>query len=59
VTHLALDLGLSSIKVQGIKVQGHWLSSAGHSQLATSNLLHEHELVGLVQTMRHWRPYLW
>jgi hypothetical protein len=40
VTHLALDLGLSSIKVQGIKVQGHWLSSAGHSQLATSNLLH-------------------
>jgi hypothetical protein len=40
VTHLALDLGLSSIKVQGIKVQRHWLSSASHSQLATSNLLH-------------------
>ena len=29
--------------------------TARHLKLAT----YEHELIGLVQAIRHWRPYLW
>jgi hypothetical protein len=29
--------------------------SARHAKLAT----YEREIIGLVQALRHWRPYLW
>jgi hypothetical protein len=52
----------SAVGMGAMLHQGHELLLFFSKQLTThhaSLVVYEHELIGLVLTVRHWRPYLW
>jgi hypothetical protein len=53
----ALGHGFGSVLHQGTRLVAffNWATAPRHTKLAA----YERELIGLVQAVKHWRPYLW